>query len=280
MGHWPGKAFAGLVLSCLMIGAIVLPQNALAYSDEELRIVAEGLNQKSATKKIAVIEEMAADGDPRVAPILRAMLEGDLYVRDRDEHVVITRKQGKVYTHIDIVSGEEVGESGSKEISKIKVNNRLRGVLRDALATLNLFSPDLMIRASAVEQVMDARDPAMLPLLVRAIDREEDETLLARMELARATMALAAGETTEERLSAIEVLAGETTPQIRAVLSQFVASAETEGYEPEVVPPHRMRWNPSRGACRPGRRWGMFIAVLALVRFCFWRLLVLPSLLV
>ncbi|MBO6806265.1 MAG: urea ABC transporter permease subunit UrtB [Thalassospira sp.] len=225
----------GAVLACLLIFFMAVPDMAMAYSDEELRNVAERLDAKSSTQKIEVIEEMAADGDPRVAPILRAMLEGDLYVRESDEHVVITRKQGKVYTHIDIVSGEEIGESGSKEISKIKVNNRLRGVLRDALATLNLFSPDLTTRTNAVEQIMDARDPAMLPLLLRAIDREEDETLLARMELARATMALAAGETTEERLAAIEVLSSETTPQIRAVLYQFVASAEAGGFEPEVI---------------------------------------------
>ncbi|EKF09802.1 inner-membrane translocator [Thalassospira profundimaris WP0211] len=225
----------GAVIACLALLVIATPNSAQAFSDEELRNIAEQLNDKSATKKVAVIEEMAADGDPRVAPILKAMLDGDLYVRDSDEHVVIATKKGKVFTHIDIVSGEEVGESSSKELSKIKINNRLRGALRDALATLNLFSPDLNIRSAAVEQIMDARDPAMLPLLLRAIDREEDETLLARMELAQATMALAAGETTEERLSAIDVLASETTPQIRAVLSQFVASAEAEGYEPEVV---------------------------------------------
>ncbi|WP_081944524.1 urea ABC transporter permease subunit UrtB [Thalassospira australica] len=231
------KAFLclGAFLVCLIVAVFALPERAMAYSDEELRNVSERLNVKSSTQKIAVIEEMAADGDPRVAPILRAMLDGNLYVRDSDEHVVITAKQGKVYSHIDIVSGEVIGESGSKEISKIKVNNRLRGVLRDALATLNLFSPDLAVRSNAVEQVMDARDPAMLPLLLRAIDREEDETLLARMELAKATMALAAGENTEERLAAIDVLASETTPQIRAVLSQFVASADAEGFEPEVV---------------------------------------------
>jgi len=225
----------GALIACLALLVIATPNSAQAFSDEELRNIAEQLNDKSATKKVAVIEEMAADGDPRVAPILKAMLDGDLYVRDSDEHVVIATKKGKVFTHIDIVSGEEVGESSSKELSKIKINNRLRGALRDALATLNLFSPDLNIRSAAVEQIMDARDPAMLPLLLRAIDREEDETLLARMELAQATMALAAGETTEERLSAIDVLASETTPQIRAVLSQFVASAEAEGYEPEVV---------------------------------------------
>lgn len=163
------------------------------------------------------------------------MLEGNLFVRASDEHVVIGEKKGKVWNHIDVVSGEVVGESGSKELDKIKINNRLRGALRDALAALNLFSQDIGIRTAAVEQVMDARDPSMLPLLIRAIEREEDATLLARMELARATMALAAGETTEERLTAIEVLASETTPQIRAVLSQFVASAEAESYQPEVV---------------------------------------------
>ena len=225
----------GAVIGCLALLVIATSHSAQAFSDEELRNIAEQLNDKSATKKVAVIEEMAADGDPRVAPILKAMLDGDLYVRDSDEHVVIATKKGNVYTHIDIVSGEEAGESSSKELSKIKINNRLRGALRDALATLNLFSPDLNVRSAAVEQIMDARDPAMLPLLLRAIDREEDETLLARMQLAEATMALAAGETTDERLSAIAVLASETTPQIRAVLSQFVASAEAEGYEPEVV---------------------------------------------
>ncbi|HCW65763.1 MAG TPA: urea ABC transporter permease subunit UrtB, partial [Thalassospira lucentensis] len=223
------------MVACLMMLSVVFPNVAQAFSDEELRNIAEQLNDKSSTKQVAIIEEMAADGDPRVAPILKAMLEGDLYVRDSDEHVVIATKKGKVYTHIDIISGEEAGESSSKELDKIKVNNRLRGALRDALATLNLFSPDHAVRTAAVEQIMDARDPEMLPLLLRAIEREDDETLLARMNLARATMALAAGENAEERLAAIDVLASETTPQIRAVLSQFVASAEVDGIEPEVV---------------------------------------------
>ncbi|MBR9816083.1 MAG: urea ABC transporter permease subunit UrtB [Rhodospirillales bacterium] len=223
------------VAAIFAVLVLASPQPAYAFSDEELRNVTEQLNDKSSTKKLAAIEAMAADGDPRVAPILNAMLEGNLFVRASDEHVVIGEKKGKVWSHIDVVSGEVVGESGSGELDKIKINNRLRGALRDALAALNLFSQDIGIRTAAVEQVMDARDPSMLPLLIRAIEREEDATLLARMELARATMALAAGETTEERLTAIEVLASETTPQIRAVLSQFVASAEAEGYQPEVV---------------------------------------------
>ncbi len=87
---------------CAVI-ATAMPHPAHAFSDEELRNVTEKLNVKSATKKIKAIDAMAADGDPRVAPILNAMLEGNLFVRDSDEHVVIGAKKGKVWSHIDIV---------------------------------------------------------------------------------------------------------------------------------------------------------------------------------
>jgi len=238
-GRMPHHSFRRFFMPLFAIVALMLvalaPQQAHAFSDEQLRQNAEQLNAKSSTKKLDVIEKMAADGDPRVAPILEAMLGGDLYVSKADDKVVIGKKQGKVWQHIDVVSGAVTGESGSGDLDKIRINNRLRGALRDALATLNLFSPDLAIRRAAVETVMDTRDPAMAPLLQRAIDRENDPELLARMELARATMALAAGKTSQERLDAIDILASQTTPQIRAVLLQFVNAAEAENYDPKVV---------------------------------------------
>lgn len=54
----------GAVLACLLIFFMAVPDMAMAYSDEELRNVAERLDAKSSTQKIEVIEEMAADGDP------------------------------------------------------------------------------------------------------------------------------------------------------------------------------------------------------------------------
>ncbi|MDP2698925.1 urea ABC transporter permease subunit UrtB [Thalassospira sp.] len=225
-------------LVCLMmvLGALtVSPSPASAFSDEELRIAADRLAGDGANDKIALINNMAADGDPRVAPILEAMLDGRLFLRKTDQHVVIGEKQGSIWRHIDVVSGDVAGESPASGLEKLRVNNRLRGALRDALGGLNLFSLDIASRRAAVETVMGARDPSMLPLLVRAIERESDETLRNRMELARATMALAAGVNKEERLAAIAALAGETTPQIRAVLSQFIQSADAEKIEPDVI---------------------------------------------
>ncbi|MFH1806516.1 MAG: urea ABC transporter permease subunit UrtB [Pseudomonadota bacterium] len=225
-------------LVCLMMvmGALTVSlSSASAFSDEELRIAADRLAGEGANDKIALINNMAADGDPRVAPILEAMLDGRLFLRKTDQHVVIGEKQGSIWRHIDVVSGDVAGESSASGLVKLRVNNRLRGTLRDALGGLNLFSLDIEARRAAVETVMGARDPAMLPLLVRAIERESDETLRNRMELARATMALAAGVNKEERLAAIAALAGETTPQIRAVLSQFIQSADAEKIEPDVI---------------------------------------------
>lgn len=221
------------MLAVMCVLSIARP--AWAFSDEELRQIVEELDSKSSNRKLEVIGKIAADGDPRAVPVLQAMLDGDLYVSKADDRVVIGKKQGKVWQHIDVVSGKVTGESAARDLDKIRINNRLRGALRDALASLNLFSPDLATRRTAVETIMDSRDPAMAPLLKRAIEREEDPDLLTRMELAQATMALAAGKTPQERLDAIEVLASQTTPQIRAVLLQFVNAAESENYDPQVV---------------------------------------------
>ncbi len=68
----------GALIACLALLVIAIPNSAQAFSDEELRTIAEQVNDKRATKKVAVTEEMAADGDPRVAPILKAKLDGDL----------------------------------------------------------------------------------------------------------------------------------------------------------------------------------------------------------
>lgn len=224
------------VLFALFVAMTVLmPVSAFAYSDGELRNAAEKLNTKSTTKKLKIISAMAADGDPRSVPVLSALLHGDLYVSKSDEHVVIGQKKGSVYEHVDVVSGEVVGESKKHDLDKIRINNRIRGALRDALGALNLFSPDLAKRQSAVATIMDSRDPDMLPLINRAIDREDDADLLARMKLARASMELVGGKTTEERLKAIDELSGDATPDIRSVLLQFINSAKANNIEPEVV---------------------------------------------
>lgn len=224
-----------VLFACFVGGVAVLPQSALAYSDDELRHAAEQLNSKSTTKKLKVISAMAADGDPRSVPVLNALLGGDLYVSVSDGQVVIGRKKGSIYEHIDVVSGDVSGESKKKDLEKIRINNRIRGALRDALGALNLFSPDLAQRQSAVATIMDSRDPDMLPLLDRAITREDDQGLLAKMKLARASLRLVGSKSKEERLKAIEELSGETSPDIRAVLLQFINSAQANNIEPEVV---------------------------------------------
>ena len=61
-----------LALACLSTG----PGNAAEFAD----LLAD-IAGKSFSAKIKAVEEIAATGDARAAPVLEAFLEGDLYTR-------------------------------------------------------------------------------------------------------------------------------------------------------------------------------------------------------
>ncbi len=73
--------------------------------------------------------------------VLAALGEGDLQVRKSDKAVVIATGSGTLKLS-DPVTGEAAGEAKAAELSKIKVNNALRRVIRDAIGALTLSSPD------------------------------------------------------------------------------------------------------------------------------------------
>ena len=94
-----------------------------------------------------LVGQIAATGDPRVVPMLEAYAEGDLYVRKADNLVFMTKATGANFTLIDPVSGEAAGEAPKAALTKIRVNNNMRRVIRAAMGGLTLLSPDKSVRA-------------------------------------------------------------------------------------------------------------------------------------
>jgi len=218
------KTFTAIVLAL----GFFLPQ-AVTASDTaggDLRALVDGLAAKSFKQKIVAIEKLAATGDAEVVPVLQTLLDGKLYTRKADKKLVRADKQGRVYTLSDPLSGEVFGDVKKRKLKKVRVNNKLRGILRGVLGGLTLLSPDAAVRAQAVESVMKARSAAMLPTLARAIEREEDPGLRERMVLARAATNLFAAKDEAARLAALDGLAGNATSQVRSLLNEFVASGK------------------------------------------------------
>ncbi|MEP0582145.1 MAG: urea ABC transporter permease subunit UrtB, partial [Roseibium sp.] len=140
-----------LLFLCLMVGLV---GTGAAQSDlESLRPLVNALAEGKYKETQKQIGDLAATGDPAVAPVLEALSAGELFFRKSDKQVFIAQKAGKGYALSDPLTLEDAGETGRRAVTKIKVNNNLRRVIRSALGSLTLLAPDPKVRMAAAEAV-------------------------------------------------------------------------------------------------------------------------------
>ncbi len=222
----PAAGFAACVLAVAvaMGGA---PAGHAAEFDEAV----QGLAAKSFEERAAGVEALAATGDPRVAAVLDQMARGRLFVRKADGLVVIGEKTGKVYALTSVFDGSALGDAKKKELKKVKVNNRLRGLIKTVLGGLALLSSDPAQRAEAASVILVARDVGALDTVRQAIAREEDPDLLDLLTLAEAAILTDAGFAAEDRMAAVERLSQSALPDVRSLLAGLGQDSEPD---PEV----------------------------------------------
>ena len=182
------------------------------------------------SERIAQIEAIANLGDPRAIPMLEALSGGDLHVRGSDGLLVIAIRNGSDYQLTDPLTGADLGTAGRRDTDKVKVNNRVRGAVAEALAQLKLASSDAATRRLAAEEAAKYGSTTMLARLRDALEKEQVPEVKAAMQSALIAAELAAG-TPEERIAAIDRLAGSLDPAVRALLGQVENDANAE---PEV----------------------------------------------
>ena len=153
------------------------------------------------------IGALAASGDARAAPILEALGAGQLYVRKSDKTVVIGKPAGNQLALTDALTGAAAGTVTEAELDRVRVNNRLRGVIEATVGSLTLMSPDPRVRRDAAESMLKRPDPASLKALDAAIAAEKDQRVRAAFTEARAAVILASAEATkEQKLEAVSAL--------------------------------------------------------------------------
>src|SRR5690242_10333097 len=110
----------------------------------------------------AAINALAASGEPRAAPILEALGANRLYVRAADNAVVIGQAQGNQLALINALTGKSAGTASEDALQRVRINNRLRGVIDEAVGALTLMSPDPGLRRSAADSLFKQRNPSAL----------------------------------------------------------------------------------------------------------------------
>jgi urea transport system permease protein len=220
------------------IGLVFLFTLAIAASARADEAALKAIIAKFATAKgfpaiEAVVRELGATGDPAVEKALTALSEGALSARKADAQVFVVREAAAAISLFDPITGEAAGQAAKAELTKIKVNNGLRGVIRDVLGTLTLGSTDPAVRLSAAENMFRNPDPAAIASLDAAIGKETDAVVKARLEQARASAVLVSDLAETEKLAAVEVVGARGDREALSLLTSF--SATVDGSLKEAV---------------------------------------------
>jgi len=129
------------------------------------------------------------------------------------------------------VTGQTLGEKASGDLKKIVANNKLRGQIRGALGQLALTSSDPDLRLQAVQNIIASPSEDSLATLKQAREREAEDNIRARIDIAIATMELEAADPAIRR-AAVAQLADSTDPDIKSLLERrLLDSGETD---PEI----------------------------------------------
>jgi urea transport system permease protein len=209
---------AGLVL-------LLLATSVSTKADDFAALVG-GLAEGSFADKEKAVMGLGGLGDPRAIPIFQALSDGRLF-KSADGRVVVSVTAGGTTRLRDAITGEDIAGIEPDRLSRIIVNNRLRGAIEGALGALTLFSTDPASRLAAAQDALRHPSAAEAALLEKAIAVEKDPEIRAAMQQSLAAARLVSGSK-EERLAAVRTLGTTTDPQIRNLLDEFRAAPDTD----------------------------------------------------
>lgn len=203
------------ILAALLFLVTLSPVAQADMADE-----AKGLLAKSYGDKIAAVEALAATGDDHAATLLQALLAGDLYVQKSSDTLVVTQKAAGGYRITNVLTDEDLGEVETDTLSKIRINNNMRGLIKGLLGSLTLRSKVPAHRLKAANAIFTSRPEGMETAVATALSDEADPEVKTALARALAALNLTHGETPEVRADALLVLQELHDPEVKGLLSR------------------------------------------------------------
>jgi len=158
--------------------------------------------------RVAALQQAVTAGDASLAPFLRALQDGRVWLKGGQALVVAE------------------GQAAPADAEEPMLNNRMRREIDAALAGLDLLSPERATRARALATLRDDADASKLALFERALAAESDAGLRVQLNALVAGARLSSADPGQRRAAAAE-LAGSADPATRALLLDKL-SGETD----------------------------------------------------
>lgn len=148
--------------------AISLP--CLAQSPSDFNQALDLLRQGSMQDREAAIEQLAIE--PQSLNLLQALQDGKLFELKAETKLVIAQESNAGYQLSDALSSAALGEVDRSAVSKINLNNKLRGNLRKLIGQLQINADDAEVRLTAVKAISKEADSKILALLRQRLSIE------------------------------------------------------------------------------------------------------------
>ena len=218
-----------LILTIFFL-SLFLSSNSFAEKEtnsEAFTQALELLQSKSYKKKEQAIEQLVASKDERVQSILEAMLKARLFYTKDNKTVVIGIKQDDGFALTSVLNQDNLGTISKSKLKKIKVNNKLRGILRASIAILSLSSPDASKRLSAVKQMFGKTNTAGIKGLQAHLKTEKNDKVRAEIETLISINDLKSSDK-EVQLAAIKALSNNLKPETKNQLEILKSHADPD----------------------------------------------------
>ena len=239
-----------LVLSLLLpvLGHALTPQEAFALSSGET---------DDRLKALAAIIEHA---DPRAIVLIQALSNDSVKIAQQQVYVLQGAKA------IDPVTGESLDMPDSAE--DVVSNNRMRGELDAALASLSLLSPDQALRLKAIKAMLKEPDPSKLPLLVKALEAEQVDALKIQLAYAKAAIEINSPDDAI-RLASVKTLGNSKTPDTQRILNDRMGQEANVEIKAEIKKSLQkiqsaLAWGERLGVIFTGLSLGSILLLVAL----------------
>ena len=199
------KRLHQLLLAVLLCGTA----HAYALTPDQAKAIAIG----EGDARIEALRAAVADADDKTVQFIQALSDDAVKVV---AGVPVIVRNGKA---VDPVSGIETALSDTAD--DVMNNNRIRGEIDTAMASLNLLSADAAVRRDAVKTLQGEVDESKLPLIDKAFAQETVPDIKDRLGLLRAA-ALLTSTDKAKRLEAAKLLAESSQAATKTLLIERV----------------------------------------------------------
>lgn len=241
-------------LGCLLLSGLLMtiPAHAGPAAD---------YGKASRAQQIQLLQQWAAAPDASRLAFLQTLNEAE----------VVTDTRGQLFTP----AGDKLipleGEAAPVgNVKKIFLNNRLRGLIKSALASHQLVSPDASVRLQAALTLQASAQADQLPLLSARLAAEQDARVHTALAIAVANLQLADSRA-DKRLEAVKLLGEASDPQVQASLMRLTQpqaepdpAVRAAAAESLAQVQQRLKWGEWLGQAFSGISLGSILLLAAL----------------